>query len=130
MRRRRRSRSLSCQSRSVVSFVHRRPSANTEVNDLWKGARAGERASGRACKRVNGRSGLAEARFDRARLLALLSLSSQSCKVERAALSDPGRPSQTSWARPALPARSASQLPEQFDDAATVEEGHAKVERR
>ena len=56
MRRRRRSRSLSCQSRSVVSFVHRRPSANTEVNDLWKGARAGERASGRACKRVNGRS--------------------------------------------------------------------------
>lgn len=126
--RRRRSRSLSCQSRSVVSFVRRRPSANTEVNDLWKGARACGRASERACKRVNGRrvgrSGLADAyrisqpcraRPPPSRARALfspqpppLSLSSQSCKVERAALSDPGRPSQTSWARPALPARSAN----------------------
>lgn len=103
MRRRRRSRSLSCQSRSVVSFVRsfvRRPSAaNTEVNDLWKGARASERASARERRRNERWTGPCRVSQStrppspppstRGRALAPhsaapLSLSSQSCKVERA----------------------------------------------
>jgi len=58
------------------------------------------------------------------------------------ALSDPGRPSQTSWARPALAAQSArhQQACQPLDGcrmmvaeetaAAVVLVGHAKVERR
>jgi len=59
------------------------------------------------------------------------------------ALSDPGRPSQTSWARPALAAQSARHqqacqpldggrmmVAEETAAAAVVLVGHAKVERR
>ena len=98
MRRRRRSRSLSCQSRSVVSFVRsfvRRPSAaNTEVNDLWKGARASERPRTTEEWTVDGSlpckpehpSSFSSSFYSRSLRTPPppLSLSSQSCKVERA----------------------------------------------
>ena len=80
------------------SFVRRPSAANTEVNDLWKGARASERPRTTEEWTVDGSlpckpehpSSFSSSFYSRARSLRTppppppLSLSSQSCKVERA----------------------------------------------
>ena len=74
------------------SFVRRPSAANTEVNDLWKGARASERPRTTEEWTVDGSlpckpehpSSFSSSFYSRSLRTPPLSLSSQSCKVERA----------------------------------------------